>query len=442
MKPHPHNGLDELALSRRRVVIDVLDRSGPDDDPARSTVGGIGVRGNLGPGIVEFSNGIQGFARRSFRGPVSASDSLRERRTNLCSGRGLRDVPILGRRSPYRHRPHRCCCRRLALLHRLPGSGLLGCGFASRQFLTRGFHGRGNRWCLRLWGRYWWRRYLWCRYLGRRRLWRRYLWRCHLGRCHLGRGVFGRRRPGRRVIGCGLLGRNLPGRRVPGCETLRYGDLRREQLGLGQLAHGELRCRWLRCGRCLPAFRQRLLGCRFERGLGRAGVRGSACRGPGQAALGTVPIEVQPALLRAGGGGRLGNVGLGEQRPINGKQQGRHANGDHASEGDQGGGNDETQMRVQGPSPSGRSRVAPIPGKNNGGGGTMSVWGAGSQRKSKPCLTRRGPWGQDAGGSKLRLGGKTLQSGLSSDSGRPAGVCQTPRSTLDWSQHQRMAVDI
>jgi hypothetical protein len=213
-------------------------------------------------------------------------------------------------------------------------------------------------------------------------------------------------------------------------------------LGLGKLAHGELRRRWLRCGRCLPAFRQRLLGCRFKRGHDRAGVRGPACRSPGQAALGTVPIEVQPALLRAGGGGRrLGNVGLGEQRPINGQKQGRHANGDHASECDQGGGDDETQMRVQGPSPSGRPRAAPIPGKNNGGG-TMSVWRAGSQRKSKLCLTRRGPWGQGAGGSKLRLGGKTLRSGLSSDSGRPAGVCQTPRSTLDWSQQRRMAVDI
>src|SRR3954453_8594317 len=64
-------------------------------------------------------------------------------------------------------------------------------------------------------------------------------------------------------------------------------------------------------------------------------------------------------------------------------------------------------MRVQGPSPSGRPRAAPIPGKNNGGGGTMSVWGAGSQRKSKLCLTRRGSWGQGAGGSKLRLRGES-----------------------------------
>jgi hypothetical protein len=60
---------------------------------------------------------------------------------------------------------------------------------------------------------------------------------------------------------------------------------------------------------------------------------------------------VQPALLRAGGGRRLGNVGLREQRPINSQKQGRHTNGDHASECDQGGGDDETQMRVQGPSP-------------------------------------------------------------------------------------------
>ena len=322
-------------------------------------------------------------------------------------------MPFLGRRSPYRPRPHRCC--HLALLHRLPGSDLLRCGLSSRQFLARGFTGaatagflgRGYLWCCRLR----------CRYLGRRRL-----WRCYLGRCYLGRRVFGRRRSGRRVIGCGLLGRDLPGRRVPGCETLRYGDLRREQLGLGKLAHGELRRRWLRCGRCLPAFRQRLVRCRFKRGLDRADIRGPACRGPGQAALGTVPIEVQPALLRAGGGGRrLGNVGLGEQRPINGQKQGRHANGDHASECDQGGGDDETQMRVQGPSPSGRPRAAPIPGKNNGAGGTMSVWGAGSQRKSKLCLTRRGPWGQGAIRRKLGPRGKTLQPGQSSDSGRPAG---------------------
>jgi hypothetical protein len=99
-------------------------------------------------------------------------------------------------------------------------------------------------------------------------------------------------------------------------------------------------------------------------------------------------------------------------------------------------------MRVQGPSPSGRPRAAPIPGKNNGGGGTMSVWGAGSQRKSKLCLTRRGPWDQGATRRKLGPKGKTLQSGQSSDSGRPAGVCQTPRSTLDWSQQRRKAVDI
>ena len=152
MKPHSHDGLDELALSRCRVVIDVLDRRGPDDDPARCTVGGIRVRRNLGQGIVEFPHGIQGFARRSFHGSLPASDSLRERRTGLRSGRGLRDVPFLGGRSPYRPRPHRRC--HLALLHRLPGSDLLGCGFAGRQFLARGFHGRGHRWCLRLWGRY------------------------------------------------------------------------------------------------------------------------------------------------------------------------------------------------------------------------------------------------------------------------------------------------
>ena len=127
------------------------------------------------------------------------------------------------------------------------------------------------------------------------------------------------------------------------------------------------------------------------------------------------------SAARRRSGRRLGNVGLGEQRPINGKKQGRHANGDHASECDQGGGDDETQMRVQGPSPSGRPRAAPIPGKNNGGGGTMSVWGAGSQRKSKLCLTRRGPWGQGAIRRKLGPRGKTLQPGQSSDSGRPAG---------------------
>ena len=286
-KPHSR-GLDQLALSRCRVVIDVLDRGGPDDDPARCTVGGIGVRGNLRQGIVEFSHGIQGFARRSFR-PLPARNSLRERRTGLRSGRGLRDVPFLGRRSPYRPRPYRR--RYLALLHRLPGSDLLRCGLSSRQvlargFLARGFLGRGHLWCCRLR----------CSYLGRRRLWRCYLWRCYLGR-----RVLGRRRPGRRVIGCGLVGRNLAGRRVPGCEALRHGDLRREQLGLGKLAHGELRRRGLRCGRCLPAFRQRLVRCRFKRGLDRADIRSPAGRGPGQAALGTVPIEVQPALLRAGG---------------------------------------------------------------------------------------------------------------------------------------------
>ena len=352
MKPHPHDGLDELALARCGVVVDVLDRGGPDHDPARCAVGGIGVRGNLRQGIVEFSNGIQGFARRSFHGAVSASDSLRERRTGRRSGRRLRDVPILGGCSPHRPRPHRRCRRRLALLHRLPGPGLLGCGLSSRQFLACGFLRRGHCRSLRC-------RSLRCRRLRCRCLRRRYLWRCYLWRCYLGRGVFGCRRPGCRVIGCGRLGSDLPGGRVPGCETLRYGDLRREQLRLGKLAHGELRRGWLRCGRCLPAFRQSLLGCRFKRGLDRAGVRGPACRGPGQAALGTVPIEVQPPLLRAGGGGRrLGNVGLGEQWPINGKQQGRHADGDHASEGDQGGGDDETQMRVQGPSPSGRPRAS------------------------------------------------------------------------------------
>jgi hypothetical protein len=99
-------------------------------------------------------------------------------------------------------------------------------------------------------------------------------------------------------------------------------------------------------------------------------------------------------------------------------------------------------MRVQGPSPSGRPRAAPIPGKNNGGVGTMSVWGAGSQRKSKLCLTRRGPRGQGRIRRKLGPKGKTLHPGQSSDSGRPAGVCQTPRSTLDWPQQRRMPADI
>ena len=171
----------------------------------------------------------------------------------------------------------------------------------------------------------------------------------------------------------------------------------------------------------------------------RSGVRRPRA---GRAANSSDRSAASPAARRTGVGRRLGHVRLGEQRPINGKKQGRHANGDHASECDQGGGDDKTQMRVQGPSPSGRPRAAPIPGKNNGGGGTMSVWGAGSQRKSKLCLTRRGPWGQGAGGSKLRLGGKALQSGLSSDSGRPDGVCQTPRSTLDWSQQRRLPADI
>ena len=94
----------------------------------------------------------------------------------------------------------------------------------------------------------------------------------------------------------------------------------------------------------------------------RSGVRRPRA---GRAANSSDRSAASPAARRTGVGRRLGHVRLGEQRPINGKKQGRHANGDHASECDQGGGDDKTQMRVQGPSPSGRPRAAPIPGKNN-----------------------------------------------------------------------------
>ena len=271
MKPHPPNGLGEPALSRCRVIIDVLDRGGPDDDLPRCSVGGIGVRWNFRPGIPEFSHGIQGFVCRWFHGPVPASDFLRDGRARLRSGRGLCDVPLLGRRSPDRRRAHGR--RRLALLHRLPGSDLLGCGFAGCQFLARGFLGRGHRWCLRLWGGT--RRYLGCRFLGRRYLGRRRLWRRYLGRCHLGRRVFGRRRSGRGVIGCGLLGRDLPGRRVPGCETLRYGHLRHEQLRLGSW-------RMENCGAdgsgAVAACRPSVKGCSAAGSNGTSTVPGSAPR--------------------------------------------------------------------------------------------------------------------------------------------------------------------
>ena len=350
-------------------------------------------------------------------------------------------MPILDRRSPHRPRPHRRC--HLALLHRLPGSDLLGCGFAGRQFLPRGFHGRGHRWCLRLWGGYLVPLLgcgdLSCRDLGRRRLGRRDLRGCGR-RCHLGRRVFGRRSR-RGVIGRGSWGKELPGRRVSGRETLRYRDPRREQLGLGKLAQEN-------CG---------------PEGPGAVAARRPSVKG--WSAAGSSGASTGPAfaVLRAAAQGRPrweqfrskcsqpccpqeeaaggSEKSFGEQWPINRQQQGRHANGDHASECDQGGGDDETQMRVQGPSPSGRPRAAPISGQEQRRRDYVRL-GAGSQRKSKLCLTPRGPLGLGRDHTETRAQRENLQSGQSSDSGHPAGICQTPRSTLDWLQQRRMAVDI
>ena len=433
MKPHSR-GLDELALSRCRVVIDVLDRRGPDDDPARCTVGGIGVRGNLRQGIVEFPHGIQGFARRSFHGPLPASNSLRERRTGLRSGRGLRDVPFLGRRSPYRPRPHRRC--HLALLHRLPGSDLLGCGLrvanswraASTGAATAGAFACGAATGGAACGGY----------LGRRRLWRRYL-----GRCHLGRRVFGRRRSGRGVIGCGFRGgtsRAAVSRDVKLCGT--------EICGAN--SWGSESWRMENCGAegsgAVAACRPSVKGWSAAGSSGAS--TGPAFAVPRAAAQGRPRWEQfrskcsQPCCAQEeAAGGSETSVWASSGRSTARSKAGTPTaitppNAIRAAA--------MTKRRCE--YKAHLLQAAPAPrrfrARTTVRGGTMSVWGAGSQRKSKLCLTRRGPWGQGAIRRKLGPRGKTLQPGQSSDSGRPAGVCQTPRSTLDWSQQRRMAVDI
>ena len=298
-------------------------------------------------GHLEFPHGIQGFARRSFRGPLPARDSLRERRTGLRTRPGIARVPFLGRRSPYRPRPYRRC--HLALLHRLPGSDLLGCGLSSRQVSGAPLPGAAS-WA-RAWGAATWGAPLgsatWARLVARL-----------LGAPCPWLPTSGAPRHWLRIRG------EAPGlvvsRDVKLCGTEICGaNSWGSEAGAWRTAAPRAQVRSPPAG--LPS-KAGPLPVQAGPRPGRHSQSGGP-GGPGQAALGTVPIEVQPALLRAGGGRRLGNVGLREQRPINGQEQGRHTNGDHASECDQGGGDDETQMRVQGPSPSGRPRASPIPGK-------------------------------------------------------------------------------
>jgi len=163
--------------------------------------GGIGGSRESRAGILEFPHGIQGFARRSFRGPLPASnDSLRERRTGLRSGRGLRDgadprlvlaaptssAPVL---SPApRSAPPTVRARPLGV--RTVESPILGATLPAAR-PTCGAAACGAATC----GAATW------------------------GSCYLGRRVFGCRRPG-----CPRHWLRTPGerppraRRVPGCE--------------------------------------------------------------------------------------------------------------------------------------------------------------------------------------------------------------------------------
>jgi hypothetical protein len=194
------------------------------------------------------------------------------------------------------------------------------------------------------------RRLLGCRFLGRQLLGRHVL-DCRLLAC----GVITRR-----VLRRGLLRGDVSGYGIPACETLGHRHLGYEQLGLGVLVRRRLRHRWQGCGlvgsrRRLPAIRGRLFSCLavgFGRDLDRARVRPRARHHPREAApRQAVPIEKPPALLRAGGVSRRISHFCCDQRPVDGKKQDRYADSDHASKCDQGDGDDETQMRVQGPSP-------------------------------------------------------------------------------------------
>ena len=155
-------------------------------------------------------------------------------------------------------------------------------------------------------------------------------------------------------------------------EFLRHGTLGYGFLGYGFLGYGFLGHRG-----GVPAFRQRLLSCQmllnclvgFRRSRDRATVRGPASCGRRQvASCQAVSIEMQPGLVLAGTGGRIGNLCANVERPLDGgEKQGRHADADNASECNQGGGGYETQMRVQGHLlRKGRPPATPIRGKNIG----------------------------------------------------------------------------
>jgi hypothetical protein len=222
-------------------------------------------------------------------------------------------VPLLGGRSLCRRRAHRR--RDLPLLHWPVSRRLLGCRFLGRRLL--GHH------------------VLDCR--------------------RLERGVIARR-----VLRRGLLRGDVSGYGIPACETLGHRHPGYEQLGLGVLVRRRLGHGWQGRGlvgnrRRLPAIRRRLFSCLavgFGRDLGRARVRPRARHHPREAApRQAVAIKKPPALVRAGGVSRRISHFCCDQRPVDGKKQDRYADSDHASKCDQGGSDDETQMRVQGPSP-------------------------------------------------------------------------------------------
>src|SRR5229473_747627 len=62
------------SLPRYRVVVDILYRCRPDNDPPPRPIDGIGAYGNIAQGVSEPPHGIQSLVGGSFRGaPISAS---------------------------------------------------------------------------------------------------------------------------------------------------------------------------------------------------------------------------------------------------------------------------------------------------------------------------------------------------------------------------------
>src|SRR6476660_856350 len=102
-------------------------------------------------------------------------------------------------------------------------------------------------------------------------------------------------------------------------------------------------------GPALGLLNCRCRGVRLD--LEPTSVQASGPRDPRQVAPGqAAAVKIQPGPLPASRvGRRVGHFGSGDEGPVNGQKERRYANGDHAAERNQGGGDDQTQMRVQRP---------------------------------------------------------------------------------------------